>query len=45
MIGVNLNGVFYSMRAEIRAMLDNGGGSIVNIASIPGSVGFSQSVA
>lgn len=44
-IGVNLNGVFYSMRAEIAAMLNNGGGSIVNMASILGSVGFAQSVA
>jgi NAD(P)-dependent dehydrogenase (short-subunit alcohol dehydrogenase family) len=44
-IDVNLNGVFYSMRAEIPAMLANGGGSIVNMASILGSVGFGQAVA
>lgn len=44
-IGVNLNGVFYCMRAEIAAMLDNEGGSIINMASILGSVGFAQSVA
>jgi NAD(P)-dependent dehydrogenase (short-subunit alcohol dehydrogenase family) len=44
-IGVNLSGVFYSMRAEIAAMLAGGGGSIVNMASILGSVGFAQSVA
>ena len=44
-IGVNLSGVFYSMRAEIPAMLASGGGSIVNMASILGSVGFAQSVA
>ncbi|WP_426513306.1 SDR family NAD(P)-dependent oxidoreductase [Dactylosporangium sp. McL0621] len=44
-IAVNLNGVFYSMRAEIPAMLDNGGGSIVNMASIMGTVGFARSVA
>jgi NAD(P)-dependent dehydrogenase (short-subunit alcohol dehydrogenase family) len=44
-IAVNLSGVFYSMRAEIRAMLGGGGGSIVNMASILGSVGFAQSVA
>jgi NAD(P)-dependent dehydrogenase (short-subunit alcohol dehydrogenase family) len=43
-IAVNLSGVFYSMRAEIPAMLANGG-SIVNMASILGSVGFAQSVA
>lgn len=41
-IAVNLSGVFYSMRA---AMLADGGGSIVNMASILGSVGFAQSVA
>jgi len=33
------------MRAEIPAMLASGGGSIVNMASILGSVGFAQSVA
>src|SRR6266508_4953964 len=33
------------MRAEIPAMLATGGGSIVNIASILGSVGFARSVA
>jgi NAD(P)-dependent dehydrogenase (short-subunit alcohol dehydrogenase family) len=30
---VNLDSVFYCLRAEIRAMLDSGGGSIVNISS------------
>jgi NAD(P)-dependent dehydrogenase (short-subunit alcohol dehydrogenase family) len=44
-IAVNLSGVFYCMRAEIAAMLAGGGGSIVNMASILGSVGFAQSVA
>jgi NAD(P)-dependent dehydrogenase (short-subunit alcohol dehydrogenase family) len=44
-IDVNLNGVFYCMRAEIPAMLAGGGGSIVNMASILGSVGFGQAVA
>ena len=44
-LAVNLSGVFYSMRAQIPAMLAAGGGSIVNIASILGSVGFAQSVA
>ena len=38
-IAVNLSGVFYCMRAEISAMLAGGGGSIVNMASILGSVG------
>lgn len=37
-LDVNLDGVFFSMRAEIRAMLASGGGAIVNIASIMGSV-------
>jgi NAD(P)-dependent dehydrogenase (short-subunit alcohol dehydrogenase family) len=39
-IGINLDGVFYSMRYEIPAMLASGGGSIVNISSILGLVGF-----
>lgn len=34
LIDVNLTGVFYSCQAEGRAMLRNGGGSIVNIGSI-----------
>ncbi len=44
-MGVNLNGVFFSARAEIPAMLKSGGGSIVNMASILGSVGFGYSCA
>src|SRR6056297_729372 len=39
-IGVNLDGVFYGMRYQIPEMLKRGGGSIVNIASILGSVAF-----
>ncbi len=39
-IAVNLSGVFYCMKYEIRAMLEAGGGSIVNVASILGQVGF-----
>lgn len=39
-IDINLSGVFYCMRYEIPAMLKNGGGSIVNISSILGSVAF-----
>lgn len=39
-IGVNLNGVFYGLRFGIPAMLASGGGAIVNMASILGSVGF-----
>jgi len=37
---VNLNGVFYGMRYAIPAMKAAGGGSIVNMSSILGSVGF-----
>ena len=44
-IDINLNGVFYGMRYQIPAMLERGGGSIVNIASILGSVGFAMSSA
>lgn len=39
-IGVNLNAVFYGLRFGIPAMLQSGGGAIVNMASILGSVGF-----
>ena len=35
-IAINLSGVFYGMRYEIPAMLEAGGGSIVNMASILG---------
>lgn len=39
MIAVNLSGVAYGMRYQIPAMVSAGGGSIVNMASILGSVG------
>jgi len=39
-IGVNLSGVFYGMRFGLPAIEAAGGGAIVNIASILGSVGF-----
>ena len=42
-IEVNLNGVFYGLRYQIPAMLQNGGGAIVNMASILGSVGTAGS--
>lgn len=38
-IGINLSGVFYGMNRQIPAMLKSGGGSVINIASILGSVG------
>jgi NAD(P)-dependent dehydrogenase (short-subunit alcohol dehydrogenase family) len=44
-MSVNLDGVFYCTRAEIGAMRANGGGSIVNMASVLGSVGWPESVA
>ncbi|MEO8757124.1 MAG: SDR family oxidoreductase [Devosia sp.] len=44
-IDVNLSGVFYGLRAEIPAMLRAGGGAVVNMASILGSVGFANAVA
>lgn len=37
-IEVNLSGVFLSCQAEGRALLRNGGGSIVNIASMSGTI-------
>jgi NAD(P)-dependent dehydrogenase (short-subunit alcohol dehydrogenase family) len=40
-IAINLSGVFYCMKYEIPEMLKSGGGSIVNMASILGMVGFS----
>lgn len=42
---VNLNGVFYGMRYAIPEMLKTGGGAIVNMASVLGSVGLAGSSA
>uniref|UniRef100_A0A7V2ZM99 SDR family oxidoreductase n=1 Tax=Ignavibacterium album TaxID=591197 RepID=A0A7V2ZM99_9BACT len=44
-IAINLSGVFYGMRYQIPAMLKSGEGSIINVASILGSVGFANSSA
>ena len=44
-ISVNLDGVFYTQRAAIRAMRESGGGSVINMASILGQVGFANSSA
>jgi NAD(P)-dependent dehydrogenase (short-subunit alcohol dehydrogenase family) len=44
-MSINLDGVFYCLRAELPAMLESGGGSIVNMASILGTVGFAHAPA
>lgn len=44
-IDINLTGVFLCMRAELPAMVAAGGGSIVNISSILGFVGYGYSCA
>ncbi|WP_181311728.1 SDR family NAD(P)-dependent oxidoreductase [Nocardioides campestrisoli] len=38
-LGVNLDGLFRCLRAEVRAMLGGSGGSVVNISSVTGHVG------
>jgi NAD(P)-dependent dehydrogenase (short-subunit alcohol dehydrogenase family) len=42
-IEINLSGIFYAMKYEIAAMLETGGGAIVNMGSILSQVGFSHS--
>ena len=44
-IAINLSGVFYGMRYQIPEMLKSGNASIINVASILGSVGFANSAA
>ena len=44
-IDINLNGVFYSLRSELPVMIKQGGGAIVNLASILGSVAIGGSSA
>jgi NAD(P)-dependent dehydrogenase (short-subunit alcohol dehydrogenase family) len=44
-IEVNLNAVFYGVRAQAPAMAAHGGGAIVNMASVLGSVGIPGSSA
>jgi NAD(P)-dependent dehydrogenase (short-subunit alcohol dehydrogenase family) len=44
-MSVNLDGVFYCMRAELPAIAASGRGAIVNIASIMGVVGSARSAA
>src|SRR3546814_5007256 len=38
-MAVNLDGVYFCLRAELRAMRDAGAGSIVNVASAAGRIG------
>jgi NAD(P)-dependent dehydrogenase (short-subunit alcohol dehydrogenase family) len=44
-IDINLNSIFHGMKRQLPAIAANGGGAIVNIASILGSVGFANSSA
>lgn len=44
-ISINLTGVWLCMRAEIPALLNAGGGAIVNCASVAGLVGFQGAAA
>ena len=44
-ISVNLRGVWQCMRAELLPMLEQGGGSIVNIASVAGLIGAPKAAA
>ena len=45
MLATDLDGVFYSMRAEIPALLRTGGGSIVNMSSAIAVVGRARAAA
>ena len=44
-IATNLDSVFYGLRYQIPAIIASGGGAIVNMASILGSVGFANAPA
>ncbi len=44
-ININLNGVFYCQREELRVMREQRAGSIINMASILGQVGIANSPA
>ena len=44
-IEINLNAVFYGLKFQLPAIAANGGGAIVNMASVLGSVGFPMSSA
>ncbi|MBD8479655.1 SDR family NAD(P)-dependent oxidoreductase [Microbacterium sp. CFBP 8794] len=42
---VDLDGVFYGLRFQLPAIVEAGGGAIVNMASVLGSVGIAQNAA
>lgn len=44
-IDINLSSVFFCLKYEIAAMVRSGGGAIVNMSSVLGSVGFANSPA
>jgi NAD(P)-dependent dehydrogenase (short-subunit alcohol dehydrogenase family) len=44
-IEINLNAVFYGLKYQLPAIAANGGGSIINMASVLGSVGIPMSSA
>lgn len=44
-IDINLNAVFYGVRAQVPAIAANGGGAIINMGSVLGSVGIAGSSA
>ncbi|HSO26617.1 MAG TPA: SDR family oxidoreductase [Anaerolineales bacterium] len=44
-IDINLNGVFYGLKYEIPAIINSGGGAVVNMASILGQVSFATASA
>ena len=44
-LAVNLRGVWHCMKAELTVMLEQGGGAIVNIASVAGLIGAPKAAA
>lgn len=44
-ISLSLSGIYYCVRAELTAMLDAGGGAIVNVASVGGLVSLPRKLA
>jgi NAD(P)-dependent dehydrogenase (short-subunit alcohol dehydrogenase family) len=45
LLAINVDGVFFCTKHAVKAMLDNGGGSIINLSSIYGIVGAPDSPA